>query len=73
MMASMSAGWPYRCTGMMAQVRGVIAASMRCGSMLWVCSSGSTGTGVAPACVTASQVAMKVLDGTITSSPGPMP
>ena len=26
---SMSAGWPYRCTGMMALVRGVIAA--RCG------------------------------------------
>ena len=26
--------------------------------------SGSTGTGVAPACVTASQVAMNVLEGT---------
>ena len=34
---------------------------------------GSTGIGVAPQSLTASQVAMKVFDGTITSSPGPMP
>ena len=34
--------------------------------MLWVTMSGSTGTGVAPHSVTASQVAIKVLEGTIT-------
>jgi hypothetical protein len=41
--------------------------------MLWVRGSGSTGTGVAPHWLTASQVAMKVLLGTMTSSPGPTP
>ena len=40
--------------------------------MLCVAMSGSTGTGVAPTPVTASQVAIYVLEGTITSSPGPM-
>jgi hypothetical protein len=39
-------------------VRGVIAASMRAGSMLYVRASGSTGTGRAPTRLTASQVAM---------------
>ena len=32
----MSAGWPYRCTGMMALVRGVIAASSCAGSIVKV-------------------------------------
>ena len=39
-------------------VRGDRAAASRVGSRLLVAGSGSTGTGVAPACVTASQVAM---------------
>ena len=69
----MSAGWPYRCTGMIARVRGVIARSTASAVMLCVAGSGSTGTGAAPVWDTASQVAMKVLDGTITSSPGPTP
>jgi len=34
---------------------------------------GSTGTGRAPTWLTASQVAMYVFAGTITSSPGPIP
>ena len=34
--ASMSAGCPAKCTGMIARVRGVIAASTACGSMLKV-------------------------------------
>ena len=41
--------------------------------MVCVDSLGSTGTGIAPARDTASQVAMKVLAGTITSSPAPIP
>ena len=73
LIGSMSAGWPYRWTAMIARVLGVMAAAIRPGSRLWVASSGSTGMGVAPACVTASHVAMYVLAGTITSSPGPMP
>ena len=36
-------------------------------------ASGSTGTGCAPVWLTASQVAMKVCDGTMTSSCAPMP
>ena len=39
---------PIWCTTRMALVRGVIAASMRSGSMLWVSGSMSTNTGVAP-------------------------
>ncbi len=58
---------------MMARVRDVKAAGTRRGSMLWVLRFGSTGTGVAPHWLTANQVAMKVFDGTMTSSPGPMP
>ena len=58
---------------MIALVAGVIALSIAAAVMLWVAGSGSTGTGVAPVCDTASQVAMKVFDGTITSSPGANP
>ena len=32
-----------------------------------------TNTGVAPACTIAAALAAKVIEGTITSSPGPMP
>ena len=58
---------------MTALVRGVTADAMAAAGMLKVASSGSTGTGRAPAAETASQVAMNVLDGTSTSSPAPIP
>ena len=57
----------------MATVRGVTASPMRDGSMLAVSGRQSTKTGVAPQWLTASAVAMKVLTGTMTSSPGPTP
>ena len=41
----MSAGWPYRCTGMIALVRGVIAASICAGSIVNDAGSMSTNTG----------------------------
>ena len=44
----MSAGWPYRCTGMIALVRSVIAASIAPRSIVKVRGSISTNTGVAP-------------------------
>ena len=56
---------------MIALVLAVTADGIFSGSMLHVPSSGSTGTGTAPICVTASQVAIKVLEGTRTSSFGP--
>jgi hypothetical protein len=49
----------------------VMARSIAWASILWVSGFGSTATGVAPHSLTASQVAMKVFEGTITSSPGP--
>ena len=73
LMASMSATWPYRLTGMMALVRGVIAASMRDASMLQVSASTSTNTGVAPSSTIISAVAAKVKGVVMTSSPRPMP
>ena len=48
MIASMFAGSPNRCTGMIARVCGVIAASIFAGSMLNVSGSMSTITAVAP-------------------------
>ena len=45
----MFAIWPKRCTGTMARVRGVIAASTVSGSILKVSASISTKTGVPPA------------------------
>jgi hypothetical protein len=48
LMASMSATWPYRLTGMMARVRGVIFASISPASMLQVSGSMSTNTGLPP-------------------------
>ena len=66
-------GAPYRCTGMMARVRSVIAASTPAKLIFIVSGSASTGTTVAPVCATASQVAINVCAGTITSSPGPIP
>ena len=62
---------PAKCTGMIARVRGVMAASSACGSMLRVSSSTSTNTGFAPTRITTLALAANVIAGTITSSPGP--
>ena len=72
-MAGMSAHWPYRCTGTISFVLGVIAASISFGSMHLVWGSQSTKTTVAPTIQAASAVAKKVLGCVMTSSPGPMP
>ena len=46
---------------------------MSSGSMQWSFLLTSAKTGIAPAWTTENDVAMKVYDGTITSSPGPIP
>ena len=56
-MAPMSHGCPPKCTGSTARVRGLSAFSIERASMLNVSVSGSTGTGIAPTWITASQVA----------------
>ena len=71
--ASMSAGRPTWCTGMIAFVRGVIARAAASGLRLPVAGSTSAKTGVAPHCQTELAVAMNESDGTMTSSPGPTP
>ena len=58
---------------MIAAVRSVIAASTAAGSRLKWSGSMSANTGVAPVSATEFAVAAKVNDGTMTSSPGPMP
>ena len=60
MIASMSAGCPAKWTGMMALVRGVIAASTAAGSRLNVCRSMSANTGIAFASITADAVETNV-------------
>ena len=55
-MAGMSAAWPYRCTGRMAAVRGVIAASIAAGSIVSLRGSMSANTGRAPVIMQASAV-----------------
>jgi hypothetical protein len=45
---------PNRCTGMIARVRGVIAASASAGSIFCVAGSISTSTGRAPVCMIAA-------------------
>jgi hypothetical protein len=52
---------------------GVMAAATASGSMHIVSGSMSTSTGFAPRCTATFAVAANVSDGTITSSPGPMP
>ncbi len=72
MISSIGAGQPYRCIGRIARVRGVIAASISAGSILYVRGSMSTKTGVAPTMPMASVVATNVNGVVMTSSPGPM-
>ena len=70
MIASMSAGCPYRCTGMIPTVRGVIAASIAAGSIVNVAPSVSQNTTVAPACVIIADVLIQECAVVMTSSPG---
>src|SRR5579883_2345237 len=58
---------------MIARVRGVMAASIRAGSMLYVSGSMSTKTGRAPSRQIVLAVAKKVYGVVMTSSPGPIP
>jgi hypothetical protein len=73
MIGSMSAGCPYRCTGTIALVRGVIAAARPSGLRVSESGSTSTSTGVAPVYVITATEATKVNGTVMTSSPGPMP
>ena len=57
MIASMLQAAPHMCTGITALVRGPIASSTACGSIVML-SSTSTITGMAPAASTAMAVAM---------------
>ena len=70
---SMSAHSPYRCTGITALVRGVIAARTEAASTIDVTGSTSTKTGVAPSRATDPAVAKNENVGVMTSSPGPIP
>ena len=61
---------PYRCTMHIAFVRSVMAASMSVSSISSVRGFGSTHTGTNPFSVIPRWVAIYVLAGNITSSPG---
>ena len=69
----MSAHCPYRCTGMMTFVRGVIAAESRSALTLKVSGSMSTKTGRPPRRETTPADAKKLNGLVMTSSPGPTP
>ena len=69
----MSAGWPYRCTGRIARVRGPMARSTASGSIVRRTGSMSANTGRAPVIITASAVYAADSGVVITSSPAPMP
>jgi hypothetical protein len=69
----MSTGSPAKCTGMMARVRGVMAASTASRSMLRESSPTSTNTGRAPTRTITFAVATKLIAGVMTSSPAPIP
>src|SRR6185436_10910961 len=70
MIGSMSAGCPYRWTGMMPTVRDVIFASTLAGSMVKVTGSTSTNTTRPPAWVIIAEVEIHECAVVITSSPG---
>ena len=72
MIRSILAGIPRMCTGIKALVRLVILRSRSSGSMVREPSTSQT-IGRALAATTAAQVAKKVYEGTITSSPGSTP
>ncbi len=70
---SMSHGNPAIWTGMMALVRGVIAASTLSRSILCVRASMSANTGVAPTSIITLAVATQEFGVVMTSSPAPIP
>src|ERR1700761_6399085 len=72
-MASISGNWPYRLIGMIARVRFVMRAAIKLASILPVCGSTSTNTGLAPSNAITSALAAKVNGLVMTSSPGPIP
>ena len=69
----MSAGCPVRCTGTIAFVRGVIAASRRSEFRFMSSRRTSTNRGVAPSSAAEDAEAMNEFGAVITSSPGPIP
>ena len=69
LISAMSGTCPYRPTGMMALVRGVILASMPAASILQVSASMSAYTGLAPSSTMTSAVATKVKGVVMISSP----
>ncbi len=69
----MSAQPPYRCTGRMALVRGVILRATSAGSRLSVSGSISANTTFAPRAAIALAVEIQLKGVVITSSPGPTP
>src|SRR5690348_13330030 len=73
MIASISHGRPAKCTGRIACVRGVMAASIAAGSMHCVAGSTSVNTGVSPAWMIAFTDAQNVMGVVMTSAPGSSP
>ena len=69
----MSAGRPYRCTGMIAFVRSVTAASTDAGSRAPAVGLDAVEDGRRAHVETAFAVATQVFAGTSASSPGPRP
>src|SRR5450755_1854298 len=69
----MSQGSPHICTGRIARVRGVIAATIFSASILWLRGSISANTGVAPTSMMTLAVATHEFGVVMTSSPGPTP
>ena len=69
----MSAARPYKCTTMMARVRGVMRLAISAAEILKVSGSMSANTGAAPSALTALPVATNVKGGRITSSPAATP
>ena len=62
----MSAGWPYRCTGTIARVRGVMRGlDARRVDVVRMADRARPAPAWRPTWLTASHVAMKVLDGTM--------
>src|SRR6185437_11646174 len=73
MIGSISQGLPAKCTGRIARVRAVMAASIAAGSMFWVAASTSASTGLKPAWMIALTEAQKVIGVVMTSEPGSNP
>ena len=71
-MPSRSSAAPAKWTGTISRVRGVTAARTASGVTSSVSRSTSTKTGFAPASTIMLTIETQVIDGVITSSPGPI-